>query len=92
MNSDEAKTLALILENNALEVDLHGIFPEEAIGRLDRFIYDTFQTHERVIKVIYGIGSGTLKKSVLSYVGDHPLIEEWIDQGGYCVASLHRHI
>lgn len=91
MNSNEAKKLALTLQTDFQEIDLHGIYPEEALTKLDQFLYDTSQSRHQFIKIIYGIGSGTLKKSVLSYIGDHPLVEEWIDQGGSCAVLLHQH-
>ena len=92
MDSIEARKLALSLQTDFQELDLHGVYPPEALQQLDQFLYDTFQTQEQFIKIIYGIGSGTLKKSVLSYIGDHPLVEEWIDQGGYCVALMHKNV
>jgi DNA-nicking Smr family endonuclease len=91
MNSDEARKFALLLRTDFVELDLHGLYPEEALGQLDVFLYDMFRAKKECLKVIYGIGSGTLKKSVLSYIGNHPLITDWIDQGGYCLARLDTH-
>lgn len=89
MNSTEAKKLALSLQTDFQELDLHGFYPEEALEKLDQFLYDTSRSGHQFIKVIYGIGTGALREAVVSYIEQHPLIEEWIDQGGFLVASLH---
>lgn len=58
----------------AHEIDLHGLRVEEALDRLDKFI-DTALVHRLTqVKVIHGLGTGKLRKSVREYLERHPRV------------------
>jgi dsDNA-specific endonuclease/ATPase MutS2 len=89
MHDTDAKRLALSLRADLAEIDLHGFYPDEAVGKLDVFLYDQISAGCDGVKIIYGAGTGRLKSAALDYLHDHPLIDILIDEGGYAVALLH---
>ena len=62
--------MSLIIE----EIDLHGLTVDEALPRLDEFLYATFQAGYYRVWVIHGKGSGTLRQEVGRYLSNHPLV------------------
>ena len=56
------------------EVDLHRLTVDEAIPRLDDFLYAAFQAGLYRVWVIHGKGSGVLRREVGRYLADHPLV------------------
>lgn len=89
MDDTDAKRLALSLRADLAQIDLHGLYPNEALGKLDIFLYDQISAKCDGVKIIYGAGTGKLKFTVLDYLHKHPLIDILIDEGGYAVALLH---
>ncbi len=61
--------MSLIIE----EIDLHGLTVDEALPRLDEFLYTAFQAGCYRVWVIHGKGSGILRREVGRYLSTHPL-------------------
>jgi DNA mismatch repair protein MutS2 len=75
-------------------VDLHGLFANEAIDRLNEAIADAMAAgHERLL-VVHGKGSGTLRREVRDHLKYHPNVVSFqfatVQEGGEgaTVASL----
>ena len=56
------------------EFDLHRLTVDEAIPKLDDFLYTAFQAGLYRVWVIHGKGSGILRREVGRYLSDHPLV------------------
>ncbi len=56
------------------EIDLHRLTVDEAIPKLDDFLYTAFQAGLYRVLVIHGKGSGILRREVGRYLSDHPLV------------------
>ena len=56
------------------EIDLHRLTVDEAIPKLDDFLYTAFQAGLYRVWVIHGKGSGILRREVGRYLSDHPLV------------------
>ena len=56
------------------EIDLHRLTVDEAILKLDEFIYKAFQDGHYRVWVIHGNGSGILRQEVRRYLSKHPLV------------------
>ena len=56
------------------ELDLHGLTVEEAIPRLEKFLYDAYQAGLHRVWVVHGKGSGTLRREVGRYLAGNSLV------------------
>jgi len=56
------------------EIDLHRLTVDEAIPRLDDFLYAAFQAGLYRVWVIHGKGSGVLRREVGRHLANHPLV------------------
>ncbi len=56
------------------EIDLHGLTVDEAIPKLDDFLYEAFQSGQLRIWVVHGKGSGILRQEVRRYLSKHSLV------------------
>ncbi len=56
------------------EIDLHRLTVDEAIPKLNDFIYTAFQAGLYRVWVIHGKGSGILRREVGRYLSGHPLV------------------
>ena len=75
-------------------VDLHGLFADEAIDRLNQAISDALEAgHERLL-VVHGKGTGILRREVRDHLKYHPNVVAFqfatVQEGGEgaTVASL----
>jgi DNA mismatch repair protein MutS2 len=59
--------------------DLHGLTPDEAVGRCDTFINHEFMKGTRVVKIIHGRGEGKLRKIIHDFLRDNELVEDFRD-------------
>lgn len=89
MNQEEAKIFAAELRNDVPTIDLHNVYPQEALEKLELFLYDQVQQKHEVIKVVYGGGKGVLKNNVITYLHRHPLVDTIVEQGGSCITILY---
>jgi dsDNA-specific endonuclease/ATPase MutS2 len=83
MNNTQAKIFAASLGGKIPELDLHGLYPEEALEKLELFLFAN--RNEQYCRVIYGMGTGKLREAVLGYLKKHPLVEDVVEDGGSCV-------
>lgn len=59
------------------EIDLHGLTVDEALFKVDQFMYDTYQMGLSEISIVHGKGTGTLRGAVRNYVAAHPLVRSY---------------
>ena len=83
MNNQQAKIFAASLGGRMPELDLHGLYPNEALEKSELFLFANRE--EQKCRVIYGMGTGKLKQAILVYLKKHPLVEDVFDEGGSCV-------
>jgi DNA-nicking Smr family endonuclease len=62
------------IELNEEELDLHRLTVDEAIPRLDEFLYKAFQAGRFRVWVVHGKGSGILRLEMRRYLSKHPLV------------------
>jgi DNA mismatch repair protein MutS2 len=76
------------------EVDLHGLFADEAIERLEAAIVAALDAGHTRLYVVHGKGSGVLRREVREYLDRHPGVRTYqyaspLDGGeGVTVAAL----
>ena len=80
MNNKEAKIFAADLGANIPELDLHGFYPDEVIQKLEQFLFFCYKKKIKMVRVIYGGGTGKLCEVVLQYLKKHPQVEDVVDQ------------
>ena len=83
MNNKQAKIFAAELGAEMPELDLHGLYPTEALEKLELFLFDN--RDEQMCRVIYGGGTGKLREVVLVDLKKHPLVEDVVENGGSVV-------
>lgn len=67
-------------------VDVRGMYGDEAIREIDRFLSDAWSSGMSMVEIIHGKGTGALRKRVHSYLKDLPFVDsfalgEW-NEGG----------
>jgi len=88
MNPTEAKIFAAQLNQNLPALDLHGLYPQEALEKLELFLYQNHQAKISTLRVVYGGGTGKLKSAVLSVLHKHPMVDKIQDEGGSVIILL----
>jgi DNA mismatch repair protein MutS2 len=56
------------------ELDLHRLTVEEALPRLDKYLYAAYQAGLFQVRVVHGKGTGVLRLEVGRYLAGHPLV------------------
>lgn len=57
------------------EIDLHRLTVEEALSRLDEFLYNAYQAGLYQVRIIHGKGTGILRREIGRYLKTHPLVK-----------------
>ena len=76
------------------EIDLHGLTQEEAIPRVEEFLYRTYSAGLHEISIVHGKGSGTLRNAVRRYLKGNRLVKsfrqgyEWEGGSGVTIVEL----
>jgi DNA mismatch repair protein MutS2 len=76
------------------EINLIGMHLEEAIARLEQFINQASISASGDVRIIHGIGTGTLRRGIREHLKRHPLVasyregERYEGAGGATVAKL----
>jgi len=69
------------------EIDLHGMTVDEAIPRIEEFLYAAYQSKLRRVWIVHGKGTGTLKQEVVRYLQKSSLVRSFqpadSSRGGY---------
>ena len=58
-------------------VDIHGMRVAEALEVVERFLDRALIGHYRVVKIIHGSGTGTLRVATLAHLRTHPHVIAW---------------
>ena len=61
--------------SSADELHLRRLTVDEAILKLDKYLYDAFVAGLFQVKVIHGKGTGTLRRVVREQLARHPLVK-----------------
>ena len=88
MDVKEAKFFKASLDNTIPQLDLHGLYPQEALEKLELFLFNGLDKKQDTARVIYGGGTGRLKEEVLGCLKKHSLVDSIEDEGGSCVVLL----
>lgn len=56
------------------ELDLHRLTVEEAIPRIEEFLYGSYQAGLHRVWIVHGRGSGVLRTEVGRYLESHSLV------------------
>ena len=59
------------------ELDLHSLTVEEAIPKLEQFLYQAFQYGHNRVWIIHGKGMGILRREVSRYLSNHTLVKSF---------------
>lgn len=88
MDKNSAKFFAAELGAKIPALDLHGFYPDQALEKLDIFIYQCVENKEESARVIYGGGTGKLRDVVLKALQKYPIIIDFRDVGGSCLLII----
>jgi dsDNA-specific endonuclease/ATPase MutS2 len=88
MDIKSAKLFAAEMDKNIPCLDLHGFYPDEAVNKLDIFLYENYSQKCSAVRVVYGGGTGRLREVILAYLSEHDLAETVKDEGGSAVVVL----
>jgi DNA mismatch repair protein MutS2 len=74
------------------EIDIRGLYGDDAIRKIDLFLYQAWTTGFLRVDIIHGKGTGALRQKVHSYLKDLPFVEsfqlgEW-NEGGSGVTKV----
>ena len=59
------------------EVHLRRLTVDEALPKLDQYLYDAFMTGLYQVRVVHGKGTGTLRRIVREELAKHPLVKSY---------------
>jgi dsDNA-specific endonuclease/ATPase MutS2 len=88
MDQQNAKLFAAELRTDLPTLDLHGLYPDEALDKVDVFLYNV-RGLDSAVRIVYGGGTGKLGEVVVSYLQRHPMVATLHDQGGSCVCVFN---
>ncbi|MBE0645190.1 MAG: endonuclease MutS2 [Bacteroidetes bacterium] len=63
------------LEKN--EIDVRGMYGDDAIREIDRFLYQAWSSGLKRVDIIHGKGTGALRQRVQAYLHDIPFVEQY---------------
>jgi len=72
----------------SLSIKLLGMFGDEAIEKVDKFLSDALVNGINEVEIIHGTGSGILAKLVTEYLQEHPKIERFYRVPGNLGATI----
>jgi DNA mismatch repair protein MutS2 len=59
------------------ELLLRRLTVEEALYRLDQYLYDAFMTGLPSVRIVHGKGTGKLRRAVHESLAKHPLVKSY---------------
>lgn len=86
MNDDEALVFGASIGSDIPQVDLHGMFPSEALYEVDLFLYKNFGA--KILRVIYGGGQGILRAEILKYLREQKIVRKLHEESDASVLVL----
>jgi DNA mismatch repair protein MutS2 len=66
----------------SVSIKLLGMFGDEAIEKVDKFLSDALVNNLSEVQIIHGTGGGILAKLVTEYLKQHPKIERFYRMPG----------
>ena len=74
---DDSTSMGLIdfKDDAAQELDLRGVFVDDAIIRLQNFLDDSIFHGISRLRIIHGHGTGVLRKSIREYLENYPMVK-----------------
>jgi len=88
MNYD-TKIFAAQLRDDLPTLDLHGLYPNEAVDKIDPFLFNNFSADdEQVVKIIYGGGTGKLGEMVIEFLQNHKMVKYIEKEFGCCLVVV----
>lgn len=85
---NDLKEFSAEVDDKIPTLDLHGLYPDEAMDTVEIFLYNISQGNLPSAKIVYGIGRGVLEKEVEKYLMKHPLVEKINKRSGFCLIFL----
>lgn len=76
------------------ELDLHRLTVDEALLKVDQFLYDAYAARMFSVRIVHGKGTGVLRNSIRDYLSRHHLVKSfrWAVQveggGGVTIVKL----
>ena len=74
------------------ELLLRRLAVEEALYRLDQYLYDAFMAGLSSVRIVHGKGTGKLRHAVHESLARHPLVKSYrlgdYGEGGYGVTMV----
>lgn len=69
------------------EIDLHTFAPSDVPSLVDEYLSECARLGLRVVRVVHGKGTGTLRRTVHAALARHPLVESYAlggpNEGGW---------
>lgn len=59
------------------EISLRRLTVEEALWRLDQYLYDAFMAGLSSVRIVHGKGTGKLRRAVHDLLVRHPLVRSY---------------
>ena len=59
------------------ELVLRRLAVEEALDRLDQYLYDAFMAGLSSVRIVHGKGTGKLRRAVHDSLAKHPLVKSY---------------
>jgi DNA mismatch repair protein MutS2 len=91
----EQSTVSTVLgpELQSNEIDVRGMYGDEAVQTVDRFLYDAWSAGLLRVDIIHGKGTGALRKRIHEYLRDVPFVESYalgeMYEGGSGMTKVH---
>jgi tRNA(Ile)-lysidine synthase len=89
---DDKKSQTPIMTAVESELRLRRLTVEEALWRLDQYLYDAFMAGLSIVRIVHGKGTGALRYAIHESLAKHPLVKSYRlggrSEGGYGVTIV----
>ena len=59
------------------ELDLHRLTVDEALPRIDEFLYQAYVAHTASVRIVHGKGTGALRSAIRAWLPKHQLVKSF---------------
>jgi DNA mismatch repair protein MutS2 len=59
------------------ELDLHRLTVDEALPKIDQFLYESYVDRMSSVRIVHGKGTGALRSAVRNYLPTHHLVKSF---------------
>jgi DNA mismatch repair protein MutS2 len=70
-----------VKKRSSLELDLRGKRADEVEPKLDIYLNDAFVSSLSQVRIIHGVGTGTVRQIVHDFIRGHPLVKSFGQAG-----------